>query len=91
MAGVEQMKKVPFVTCENIFGQYVCELMFGVDVSNLNSFIKIKSVKQPIQSNSVGMSHCGTSAFDYHLNQGFIIFKTYNTAMEPECAPLDGT
>ena len=69
MADVKQMKKlVPFVTCEVPFGQYVCELMFGVDVP----------IEQPIKSNSVGswhMSHCGTSAFDYHINHGFIILK----------------
>ena len=79
MADVEEMKKIiPFVTCEITFGQYVCELMFGIKVSNLNFRIKVNPVKQPIQSNSVGswhMSHCGTSAFDYHLNHGFIILK----------------
>ena len=35
MADVEQMKKIiPFVTCEITFGQNVCELMFGINVSN---------------------------------------------------------
>ena len=34
---VEQMNKiVPFVTCEITFGQNVCELMFGISVSNLD-------------------------------------------------------
>ena len=52
MADVEQMKKiVPFVTCEISFGQIVCELMSGVNVSNLNFRIEINSVKQPIQRN----------------------------------------
>ena len=37
MADVEWMKKiVPFVTYEIAFGQNVCELMFGVDVPDLN-------------------------------------------------------
>ena len=37
MADVEQMKKVvPSVTCEIAFGQNVGELMFGVDVPDLN-------------------------------------------------------
>ena len=54
MADVEQMKKiVPFVTSKITFGQNVCELMFGINVLNLNFRIKIDSVKQPIQSNSV--------------------------------------
>ena len=55
MADGEQMKKiVPFVTCEVTVGQIVCELMFGINESNLNFRIKINPVKQPIQSNSVG-------------------------------------
>ena len=34
MADVERTKKiVPFVTCEISFGQNICELMFGVNVS----------------------------------------------------------
>ena len=37
MANVKQMEKiVPLITCEITFGQHVCELMFGVDVPNLN-------------------------------------------------------
>ena len=37
MADIQHMKKiVPFVTCESAFGQNVCELMFGVDVPDLN-------------------------------------------------------
>ena len=79
MDDVEQIKKiVPFVTCEITFGQNVCELMSGINVSNLNFRININPVKQRIQSNSVGswyMSHCGTSAFYYHLNHGFVVLK----------------
>ena len=49
MADVEQMKKmVPIVTCEIAFGQHVCALMSGIDLSNLNFRIKINPVKQPI-------------------------------------------
>ena len=79
MADVEQMKKiVPFVTCEITFGQYVCELMCGVDVPNLNPGSRFTLSKQPFQRNSVGpwyVSHCWTSAFYYHLNHGFIVLK----------------
>ena len=47
MTDVEQMKKiVPFVTCEITFGQYVCKLVFCVNVPNLNFWILINSVKQ---------------------------------------------
>ena len=50
MAGVEQMKN-PFVTCEITFGQFVCELVCGVNVSNLKFRFKIDPVNQPIQIN----------------------------------------
>ena len=69
---------VPLITCEITFGQYVCELMFGVDVPDLNLGMQINSIKQPIKRNSVGswhVSHCWTSAFDYHLDHGFIVHK----------------
>ena len=57
-ADVEQMKKiVPFVTCETAFCQYVCNLVFGVDVPNLNLRIQVDPVKQPSKSNSVGSGH----------------------------------
>ena len=81
MADVEQMKKiVPSVTCEISFGQNVYKLMFGINVSNLNFRIKINPVKRPIQSNSVGsghVSHCGTSAFYFFFNHGFLVCKMH--------------
>ena len=54
MADVEQTKIISFVTCEVSFGQNVCGLVFGVHVPYLNLGVQIDSVKQPIQSNSVG-------------------------------------
>ena len=55
MADVEEMKKiVPLITCETALCQYVCNLVFGIYVPNLNFRIKINPVKHPIQSNSVG-------------------------------------
>ena len=52
MADVEQMEKmISLITCDC---QYVCELMFGVNVLNLNLVVQNDSVKRPIQSNSVG-------------------------------------
>ena len=79
MADGEQMKKiVPFITWETSFCQYVCNLVFGVDLPNLNLRIQVNSVKQTIKSNSVGswhMSHCWTPAFDDHLYHGFIVLK----------------
>ena len=79
MADVKQIKKiVPLIACEIPFCQYVCKLVFGVDILDLNLEVQINSVKQPIKSHSVGsgyMSHCWTSAFDDHFNHGFVILK----------------
>ena len=50
-----QMKKiVPLITSGIPFSQHVCELVFGVNVPNVNFRIEINPVKQRIQSNSVG-------------------------------------
>ena len=55
MAGIEQLKKiVPLITCEIPFSQHVCELVFGISVTDLNLRVQINPVKQPIQSNSAG-------------------------------------
>ena len=63
MANVEQTQKIiPFITCEISLCQYVCELVFGVDVFDLDFGVQIDAIEQPIKSNSVGsgnMSHCG--------------------------------
>ena len=79
MADVKQMKKiVTLITCESSSCHYVCQLVFGVNVSDLNLGIQVNSVESLIKSNSVGsghVSHCWTSAFDNHLNHCFIIFK----------------
>ena len=37
MAEIEQMKKmIPLITREISYGQYVCELVFGVNVTDLD-------------------------------------------------------
>ena len=69
---------IPFITCETALCQDVCKLVLGVNIFDLNLGVQIDSIKQPIKSNSVGpgnMSHCWTSAFHYHLDNGFIVFK----------------
>ena len=50
MANVEQIQKmIPFIACEISLGQYVCELVFGVDVFDLEEFgVQIDSIEQPI-------------------------------------------
>ena len=79
MANIKQSQQmIPFITCETALCQDVCKLILGVNIFDLNLGIKINSIKQPIKSNSVGpgnMSHRWTSAFHYHLDNGFIVFK----------------
>ena len=57
---------------------YVCKLVLGVDVFDLDFGVQIDSIKQPIKSNSVGsgnMSHCRTSSLVDHLDHCFVVFK----------------
>ena len=79
MANIKQSQQmIPFITCETALCQDVCKLILGVNIFDLNLGIKINSILQPIKSNSVGpgnMSHRWTSAFHYHLDNGFIVFK----------------
>ena len=79
MDNVEQAQKmIPFIKCEISLCQYVCELVLGVDVFDLDFGVQINSIKQPIKSNSVGpgnMSHRWTSTLHYHLDHGLIVFK----------------
>ena len=79
MADVKQMEKtILLITSEVSLRQCVCELVFGVDVFDLNLLVQIASVKQPVKSNSVGsgyVSHCRTSAFDDHFNHCFVVLE----------------
>ena len=36
---------IPFITCEISLGQYVCELVFGVNVFDLDFCVQIDSIK----------------------------------------------
>ena len=82
---VEQTKKIsPFITREATCGQHVCELVFGVNMFDLDFWDHIDSVKQPIKCNSVGsrhVSHRRTSAFD-HFDHCFIVFKKVKLGFE---------
>ena len=69
---------IPFVTCEISFGKNVGNLVFGVDVLDLDLGVQMDSIEKPIKRNSVGpgnMSHCGTPSFDSHLDHCFIVLK----------------
>ena len=79
MADVEQTQKmIPFITCELSLCQYVSELVFGVDIFDLDPGVQIDSIKPSIKSNSVGsgnMSHCQASSLYDHLDHCFVVFK----------------
>ena len=79
MANIKQSQQmIPFITCKTALCQNVCKLILGVDVFDLDLGVQIDSIEQPIKSNSVGpgnMSHRWTSAFHYHLDNSFIVFK----------------
>ena len=79
MADVEQTQQmIPLVTCDISFGQYVSKLVFGVDVLDLDFWVQVESIEQPIKRKSVSpgnMSHCGAPAFDDHLDHRFVVLK----------------
>ena len=79
IADMEQTEKIiPLNTWEIALCQYVCELVFGVDVFDLDLWVQIDPVKQPIERDFVGsanMSHCWAPAFDDHLDHRFIVFE----------------
>ena len=79
MADVEKTQKmIPFITCKISLCQYVCELVLGVNVFDLDLGVQIDSIIHPIKSNSVGsgnMSLCKASSLYDHLDHCFVVFK----------------
>ena len=76
---------IPFTTCEVSLAQYVCELVFGVNVFDLDFRVQIDSIEQPVKSNSVGsgnMSHCGASSLYNHLDHCFVVLKNVEDRTE---------
>ena len=53
-------------------------MVFGVNVLDLDFWVQIDSIEQPIKSNSLGsgnMSHCLASSLYDHLDHCFVFFK----------------
>ena len=79
MTDVEQTQKmIPLITCEISLSEYVCELVLGVHVFDLDFRVQIDSIEQPYKSNSVGsgkMSHCKASSLHDHLDHCFVVLK----------------
>ena len=72
----DQTKKItPLITRETA---QVSELVFGVNIFDLNLGVQVNSVKQPFKRDSVGsghVSHHQTSSFDDHLDHSFVVFQ----------------
>ena len=69
---------IPFITSETALRSTLSELVFGINVFDLDLGVHVESVKQPIKRNTVGSGHvsrCRTSAFDNHLDYRFIVFE----------------
>ena len=80
MANVERTQMMTLIKCENSLGQYVCELVFGINVFDLG--VEINSIEQS-NNTSVGsgnMSHCKPSSFNDHFDHRFIA-KTHTTKL----------
>ena len=79
MADVEQAQQmIPLITCEISFGWDISKLVFGVDVLDLDFWVQVDSIEQPIKRNSVSpgnMSHCWTPSFNDHFDHCFIVLK----------------
>ena len=67
MADVDHMKKIfPLITREIAFCQDVCELVFGVNVTDLDLWVQIDPVKQTNPEQLCG-SVKNASLWDFHL------------------------
>ena len=78
MANIEQTQQIFHSSRVKFPLVNVSELVFGVDVFDLDFGIQINSIKQPIKNNSVSpgnMSHCGLLPLKNHLDHCFIVFK----------------
>ena len=84
MADVKQMKKiVPLITCKIPFSQHVCELVFGVDILDLNLGIQINSCKSQEQLTLWVLDTyliVGLLPFDDHFNHCFVVLKMQSIA-----------
>ena len=84
MANVKQIQQmIPFITCEVSLGQYVCELVFGVNALDLDFGSKlIRSNNQSSATLSV-LETClivGLLPFMIILITGSLSSNTYNKA-----------
>ena len=79
---MKQTEKVtPLIMGEITFVQHVWQLVFGVNIFDLDLWVQIDSFKLPIQRNSVGPGHVFrrmTSALTDHLDHCLSVFKMHS-------------
>ena len=66
------------------FGQYVVKF-FGIDELDLDLWVQIDSIEQPIKRNSGGpknMSHCGTPSSNIILITASLSSNTYSKVLD---------
>ena len=67
---------IPLITCEITLCQYVCELVFGVNVFDLDLGVPNWFYQTTNQQQLCGnMSHCETPPFNDHFDHCFIVFE----------------
>ena len=68
---------VPFIKCATAVRRNVGELVFRINVFDLDFGIQVNAFKLPIELDSVSghVSHRRISAFNNYLNYCFIFFK----------------
>ena len=94
MANIEQTKKIiPFITHEISFGHDVCELVFGVNVTDLDCGSKLILSNNQSGATPWVRETClivGLLFLIIVLITASLSSKTYNMALAPECIVLGG-
>ena len=94
IADIEHKKKtVPFVACEHPFSQQVCELVFGVNVTDLNFGSRLILSNNQSTATLWVRETClivGLRPLIIILITASLSSKTYNIALESEFFVLDG-
>ena len=84
MANIKQgQQMIPFITCEIPLCQDVCKLILSVDVFDLDLWVQINSIEQPIKSNV--LETClivGLLPFIIILITASLSSNTYNKASQ---------
>ena len=82
---IHDVKQTEEVIPQLAFHEQACELVPGVNKFDLDLWVQVDSVKQPVKCNSVGsghVSHRRTSALYAHFDHSFIVLKSVMASSE---------